>query len=189
MLISWSSWGKTIKNLIDETFLPLFLFLNLGLFWFFRPFGGKLEVWVALFIFVSALYWYLKKQKESLEFLVFLNLFLALFALQNLQASFVFAYWILELVFLLLFLFLFLYLLAKTVQEGDKIVFALVLLISLFEATVVLSRLPLNPLAKSFILTALFYLFWFVVIKKAPALSYGLTVAITILLVLLTLFL
>jgi len=182
-LIYWSFWERTLKNLIREIALPIFLSLFIGLFWFFKPFGtAPYNGLLALFLFSGSLYWYIKKREESLEFLVFLTTFLGLFALYNIQFAFSIPSFLAEILFFAFVFCCFIYLAFEKNKLQNGFLFAIGLSICLLQAFLALSFLPLNPLAKSFILTSLFYAFWFIVVKREDYLKYLiLTVAVLIL--------
>lgn len=189
-MISWLSWGRTLKNLskpLSRIFLPILLFLLIGLFWFFRPLSsGSLNTLFALFLFFGSLYLYIKRQRESLEFLVFLSLFLGFLALYNFQFAFFIPAWISEILVFIFTFALFTYLASQKGYLPNSLLFSVGLSICLLEVFFVLSFWPTNPLSKSFILTSLFYAFWFIVVKKEKILSYLVLVSFALILVLVT---
>lgn len=191
MLTYWLSWDKIIppqiKNLIREIFLPTFLFLLIGLFWFFQGLGqGGLNLVFVIFLFAGSLYWYIRARQESLEFLIFLSIFLGFFTLYNFQLAFFLSPWLAELLFFIFTFLLFIYLAYEKRFLQNSFLFALGLSIGLLQVFFVLSFWPTNPLSKSFILTSLFYTFWFVVVKKEKYLKYLVAVAVVLILVIAT---
>lgn len=173
ILTSWLSWDRTLKNLIREIFLPICLFLFLGLFWFFKPLGaGPLNTLTSLALFVGPIYWYIKAREDSIDFLVFLNVFLGFFSLDNLHSAFMFPTWVSEIFGLLLIFLFFIYFCFEKGRLKNSLLLGLGLSICLLEVILALSFLPLNPLSKSFVLTVLFYAFWYVVVQKEKYLKY-----------------
>lgn len=175
----WLSWAR-ILNLIREISIPVLLFLEIGLFWYFRSLGpGFLNNLFAPVLFLGCLYWYIKKHQESLEFLVFLTLFLGYVALFNLQLAFSLPLWLAEIVAVIFVFVLFIYF-------KNSIFLALVISLCLAEIAFVLYFWPTNPLSKSFILTSLFYSFWYIVVKREKILNYLVLVGVVLILVMAT---
>jgi len=186
-LTFWLSWGRIFKNLIKEIALPLLLFLLTVLFWYFKGFGtGFFNNLFALFLFLGALFFYIKNRSEAIDFLIFLALFLGLFDLYNIQYTFFIPSLMAQLfVFVYTFL-LFLYLSYEKRHLKKSALAALGLSICMLEVFYVLSFWPTNPLSKSFVLTVIFYAYWFIIVMQAKIIPYLVIVGAATFLVLVT---
>ena len=183
----WSSWVKILKNLIKELLLPLLLFVLVVLFWYFKGFGsGQLNNLFCLFLFLGSMLFYIKNRVEALDFLIFLSIFLGFFALYNLQFIFLIPPWLAELfVFIYTFL-LFIYLSFEKKHLKKSPLMAIGLSVCLLEIYFVLSFWPTNPLSKSFIITVIFYAFWFMIVLEEKILNYLVVIGLALTLVLVT---
>ncbi len=183
----WSSWAKTLKILIKELSLPLLLFVLIVLFWYFKGFGsGSFNNLFALFLFLGAMLFYVKNRIESLDFLIFLSIFLGFFDLYNLQFIFLIPAWLAELLVLIYTFLLFLYLSYEKKRFSGSPLAAIGLSVCLLELFYALSFWPTNPLSKAFILTIIFYAFWFMIIMKEKILTYLVVIGAATALVLIT---
>lgn len=180
---------KILKSLCSEIVLIL-LFFSLLFFWYFNGAGqGTLSLFLAFLIFIGSLYFYIKRPKKSLEFLVFLNVFLWYFALYNFGFSFSLPIYLQEiLIFLLTFGFLFYLLFYQKIFEKRFLIAlsSFSLSLAILETFLVLAFWPTNPLSKSLILFSIFYLFFYVIIKQEKALSYLSLVALVLMIVIAT---
>lgn len=186
ILISWLSWVKILRW-IEEAFLPILLFLEIGFFWNLRVFGpGGLNNIISLILLIGSFYFYFKRKKETVIPLSFLAIFLGYIALFYLHFAFSLPLWLSEILVLFFSLILFFYLCFEENQKKDIYLFFVPLAISLLEVFFVLSFWPTNPLSKSFVLVSIFYLFWYTVIKKDIALDRIILVLFALLIVLIT---
>jgi len=195
MLILLWSWAKTLPNRLKdlikkasrELFLPILLFLEIGIFWQVHAFGSAFaNSLIAFTLLAVSLFFYIKNRKLSIEPLTTLSLFLGFTILFYLHFALLLPLWISEILIFFLALFLFIYLCYEEGRLENSMLFSLALLICVLEAFFILSFWPVNPLAKSFILTSIFYLFWHVVIKEEKPLNYLILTATVLLLVIVT---
>ena len=186
-MISWSSWARISKNLIKELFLPLLLFVLIVLFWYFKGLGsGALNNLFALFLFLGAMLFYVKDRAQSLDFLIFLSIFLGFFNLYNLQFIFLIPGFLTE-IFVFVFTFLlFVYLSYEKKYLKNSPLAALGLSVCLLEIFFVLSFWPTNPMSKSFVLTTIFFSFWHIIVLKEKIINYLAISGIALVLVLAT---
>jgi len=179
--------AKTLRALAKEIFLPIFFSLLVGLFWLMKPLGpGPLNGFFALVLLSGSLFWYIRRRSESIEFLVFLSVFLTFFILHNFQLAFALPFWLMELLSSL-FSFLVITYLCYEKNLKEKIVwFGLGLAIGIAQLFVVLSFLPFNLLTKSALLSLIVYTFWHIVVKKGYYLKFLILVCVVIVLILST---
>ncbi|MCX6806653.1 MAG: hypothetical protein NT135_00815 [Candidatus Berkelbacteria bacterium] len=194
----WLSWGRTLlprlksqiepaKHLIKEIFLPVLIFILIGLFWLSKSLGqGSLNNVFAVVLFLGSMYWYLKKREESTEFLIFLSAFLGFFTLYNIQFVFFVPSWIAEILVFIFTLLIFTYLAYEKNYLENSLLFGIGLSVCILQIFFILSFWRTNPLSKSFIITALFYGFWFIVVKKEKILPFTVIIVLSLILVIAT---
>lgn len=172
-MTSWLSWVRTLKSLIKELFIPLLLFVLIGLFWYFKGFPfGEANILFAILLFIGGMAWYIRDRESSLEFLVFLSIFLGFYCLYYFQFTFMPQSWLAEILVFIFSFSLFIYLSYEKKLLKNSGLLGLGLSICLLEVFFALSYWPTNPLSKSFIMLALFYAFWYVVTKKENVINY-----------------